>query len=108
MLLLLSSARAVLAMACANYSLQSYFFQKEFFSELIVFRRLNMDMDFTIFFNVILSDFKSKLSLSLRQKHYCEVEKYSHADIDAYCSNHVDNVIKQLLVHASAVCMSRY
>ena len=86
MLLLLSSARAVLAMACANYSLQSYFFQKEFFSELIVFRHLNMDMDFTVFFNVILSDFKSKLSLSLRQKHYCEVEKYSHADIDAYCS----------------------
>ena len=84
--MLLSSARAVLAMACANYSLQSYFFQKEFFSELTVFQHLNMDIDFTIFFNVILSDFKSKLSLSLRQKHYCEVEKYSHADIDAYCS----------------------
>ena len=84
--MLLSSARAVLAMACANYSLQSYFFQKEFFSELTVFQHLNMDMDFTIFFNVVLSDFKSKLSLSLRQKHYCEVEKYSHADIDVYCS----------------------
>ena len=41
-------------MACANYSLQSYFFQKEFFSELIVFKHINMD--FTIFFNVILSD----------------------------------------------------
>ena len=86
MLLSLSSAQAVLAMACANYSLQSYFFQKEVFSELIVFQHLNMDMDFSIFFSVILSDFKSKLSLSLRQRHNCEVEKYSHADIDAYCS----------------------
>ena len=48
-MLLLSSARAVLAIACANYSLQSYFFQKEFFSELIVFRHLNMDMDLQSF-----------------------------------------------------------
>ena len=84
MLLLLSSARAVQAMACANYSLQSYFFQEEFFSELIVFWHFNMDMDFTMFFNVILSDL-SKLALCLRQKHNCEVEKYSHADIDGYC-----------------------
>ena len=65
MLLLLSSARAVLAMACANHSLQSYFFQRELFGELLVFRHLNMD--FTIFFNVILSDL-SKLSLSFKAK----------------------------------------
>ena len=65
LLLLLSSARAVQAMACANHSLQSYFFQKEFFGELIVFRHLNMD--FTIFFNVILTDW-SKLSVSFKTK----------------------------------------
>ena len=63
--LLLSSARAVRAVACANHSLQSYFFQKEFFGELIVFRHLNMD--FTIFFSVILSDL-NKLSLSFKTK----------------------------------------
>ena len=51
-MLLLSSARAVRAMACATHSLQSLFFQKEFFGELIVFWHLNMDL--TIFFNVIL------------------------------------------------------
>ena len=65
MLLLLSSARAVLAMACANYSLQSYFFQRELFGELLVSRHFNMD--FTIFFNAILSDL-SKLSLSFKAK----------------------------------------
>ena len=65
MLLLLSSARAVLAMTCANHSLQSYFFQRELFGELLVSRHLNMD--FTIFFNVILSDL-SKLSLSFKAK----------------------------------------
>ena len=65
MLLLLSSARDVQAMACANHSLQSYFFQKEFFGKLIVFRHLNMD--FTIFFNVILTDL-SKLSVSFKTK----------------------------------------
>ena len=65
MLFSLPSARAVQVMACANHSLQSYFFQKEFFGELIVFRHLNMD--FTIFFNVILSDL-SKLSLSFKTK----------------------------------------
>ena len=52
MLLLLSSARAVRAMACANHSLQSCFLQKRIFGELIVFWHLNMD--FAIFFNVIL------------------------------------------------------
>ena len=46
-------------------SLQSDFFQKEFFVEVIVFRHLNMD--FTIFLNVILSDL-SKLSLSFKTK----------------------------------------
>ena len=62
-----AAARAVWAMACANHSLQSYFFQKEFFGELIVFRHLNMN--FTIFFNVILSDL-NKLSLSFKTKTY--------------------------------------
>ena len=33
-------ARAVRAMVCVNRSLQSYFFQKEVFGELIVFRHL--------------------------------------------------------------------
>ena len=52
--------------SCADHSLQSYFFQKEFFGELlIVFRHLNTD--FTIFFDVILSDL-SKLSLSFKTK----------------------------------------
>ena len=81
LLLLLSSARAVRAMASANQSLQSDFFQQEFFGKLIVFRHLNMD--FVIFFNVILGDL-SILSVS-RQKHNCEVKKYSHVDIDASC-----------------------
>ena len=65
LLLLLSSARNVWAVACANHSLQSYFLQKEFFGDLIVFRNLNMN--FKIFFNVILSDL-SKLSLSFKIK----------------------------------------
>ena len=34
-------ARAVRAMECANRSLQSYFFQKDVFGELIVFRQLS-------------------------------------------------------------------
>ena len=34
----LSSVRAVRAMACANRCFHSYFFQKEFFGEFIVFR----------------------------------------------------------------------
>ena len=60
------------AVACANHSLQSYFFQKEFFGELIVFR--NLIMNFTNFFNVILSDL-SKLSLSSFQFfHNCEAK----------------------------------
>ena len=63
--LLLKSVRAVQAMACGNHSLQSYFLQKEFFGELIVFRHLNVN--FTIFFNIILSDL-SKLSLSFKTK----------------------------------------
>ena len=36
---------------------------------------------FTIFLNVILSDLSNFLSVS-RQKHICEVNKYSHLDID--------------------------
>ena len=65
LLLLLSSARALQAMACANHSLQCHFFPKEFFDELIVFRHLNMD--FTIFFNAILTDL-SKLSVRFKTK----------------------------------------
>ena len=65
MLLLLSSPRAVRAVACGNHSLQSYFFQKEFFGELIVFGKLHIN--FTTFFDVILSDL-SKLSLSFKTK----------------------------------------
>ena len=42
-MLLLSSAKAVRTMACANHFLQSYFFEKEFFGDSIVFRHLNMD-----------------------------------------------------------------
>ena len=68
MLLLLSSARAVRAMACANHSLQSSFSLEEFFCELIVFRHSNMD--FTIFCNVVvkcvelnLSQFQDKLNI---------------------------------------------
>ena len=37
--------QAVWAMVGGNHSLQSYFFQKEFFGELIVFRHLNMDFE---------------------------------------------------------------
>ena len=65
MLLLLSSVGAVRAMTCANHSLQSCFFQKEFFGELKFLRHLNMD--FKIFFTVILSDL-IKLSLSFKTK----------------------------------------
>ena len=46
MLLLLSSAPDVQAMAYGNHSLQSHLFPKEFFDELIVFRLLNMDLQF--------------------------------------------------------------
>ena len=72
------------AVACANHSLQSYFFQKEFFGELIVSRHLIMN--FTNFFNVILSDL-SKLSLSFFQfSHNCEVKKNIVTyRLDAYC-----------------------
>ena len=42
-LLLLLSARAVQAMACANHFLQSCFSQKDFLGELIFFRRLSID-----------------------------------------------------------------
>ena len=49
--------QAVWAMVGGNHSLQSYFFQKEFFGELIVFRHLNMD--FKIFWQKNL--FASKI-----------------------------------------------
>ena len=52
MLLLLSSALAVRAMACANHFFAKLFLSKRIFVELIVFRHLTME--FTIFFNVIL------------------------------------------------------
>ena len=52
LLLLLSSAPAVRAIACANHSLQKSFSLEEFFCELIVFRYPNTD--FTIFCNVFL------------------------------------------------------
>ena len=44
---------------------KSYFFQKEFFGELIVFRNLNMN--FAIFFYIILSGL-SKLSSQFQDK----------------------------------------
>ena len=56
---------AVRVVACTNHSLQSYFFQKEFFCELI-FSGTSIWV-LQIFFNVILSDF-SKLSLSFETK----------------------------------------
>ena len=60
----------VICASCAGYGVcksffASYFFQKELFGELTVFRYLNMDL--TIFFNAILSDV-TKLSLSLKTK----------------------------------------
>ena len=65
-------------MACADHS--------------IVFRHL--DMDFTIFFRVTLSDL-SKLSISLRQKHNCEVKKYLYILI----SFHLLYIYIYFLVH---------
>ena len=63
------SVVVVICASCESYGVcKSFFvkllifFQKEFLGELIVFRHLNMD--FTIFFNVIVSDL-SKLSLTL-------------------------------------------
>ena len=64
-----ASAREVPAMACANHSCKVISSQK-IFGKLMVFRHLNMD--FTIFFNIILN--LSKLSLSFKTK-TCEVKK---------------------------------
>ena len=64
LLLLLSSGLAMRAVVCANHSLQSSF-EKNFSVKLIAFWHLNMD--FTIFFNVILTDL-SKRSLSFKTK----------------------------------------
>ena len=66
---------------CKSVFAKLFLSKRIFFRELIVFRHLNMD--FVIFFNVILSDL-SILSVS-RQKHNCEVKKYSHVDIGASC-----------------------
>ena len=66
MLLLLSSARAVRAMACSNHCLQSYLFQNDFFGELIASFPAPQ-YGFTIFLAVILSDL-IKLSLSFKIK----------------------------------------
>ena len=57
---------SVVVLICAGYGVcksifAKLFLSKEFFGELIVVRHLNMD--FTILFNVLLSDL-SKLSLS--------------------------------------------
>ena len=57
--------QAVWAMVGGNHSLQSYFFQKEFFGELLVFRTLNVDSK--IFLTVILSCL-IKLSLTFKTK----------------------------------------
>ena len=62
--MLLSSPGAVQAMACANHSLQSYFSQAEVFGELIVFPLLNMD--YIIFFNVVLKDLVNFLSITTK------------------------------------------
>ena len=50
---------------CGLLRVQSYFFQKELFGNLIVFRHLNID--FTLFLTVILSDLII-LSLSFKTK----------------------------------------
>ena len=70
------ASSAVKALACANHSLQSFFFQKEFFGELIFSRHLNMD--FKNFLIVILSDL-IKLSLSFKTKTSVRVKGEWHA-----------------------------
>ena len=80
----LSSARAVRAMVCANRSFHSYFFQNEFFGEFIAFRfsRYGFYSLFDLFLKRLIKNFILSVS---RQKHICEVNKYSHVDIEAYC-----------------------
>ena len=79
-MLLLSSARAVRAMAC----LQSFFFQKEFFCELLnSFPAPQFGFD-----HLFESSLKrlDKPSLRFKEKHNCKVKKYSHVDTNAYWS----------------------
>ena len=69
-------------MTSINYTSSSrakLFLSKRIFRRIIVFRHHNMN--FTIFFNVVLSHLSNFLSVS-RQKHDCVVKKYSHLDID--------------------------
>ena len=61
--MLLLSARAVQAMACANHFLQSCFSQKDFLGELIFFRRLSID--YITFSNAMFKDLR-KLSPSFK------------------------------------------
>ena len=72
------------------------FLSKIFLGELIVFRQLNVD--FTISLRVILSGL-SKLSLSFKIKHNCAVQNFK---VTAAL------IALMMLVHASAVRMSRY
>ena len=89
-MLLLSSVKAGQAMMFANHSLESCFSQRirEFLGSFpAVFWHLSMD--FTMFFNVILSDL-IKLSPSFQdKKHNCKVKKHSHININAYCFERV-------------------
>ena len=69
-------------MTSTNYTSSSFakvFLSKRIFRRINSFRHLNMN--FTIFLNVVFSDLSNFLSVS-RQKHICEVKKYSHLDID--------------------------
>ena len=72
------------------------FLSKIFLGELIVFRQLNVD--FTISLRVILSGL-SKLSLSFKIKHNCGVQNFKVTTA---------LIALMMLVHASAVRMSRY
>ena len=65
---------------CKSFFASFFFFlSKRIFGEFIVSQHLNMD--FTIFFNVILSDF-SKRSLSFKTKNITvRLKKFSHVDI---------------------------
>ena len=73
------------------------FLSKIFLGELIVFRQLNVD--FTISLRVILSGL-SKLSLSFKIKHNCAVQNFKKVTAAL--------IALMMLVHASAVRMSRY
>ena len=106
-LLLLSSPRAVRAMAW-DHSLQSCFLS------ITIFRHLNMD--FTIILEYTFSQFRDKnIRLTVRKKIYSGkhwlVLLWARPTILKFsvncCIDRFDTVIKQL-VHAAAVGMSRY